>query len=80
MALRNLKSNLAARDLATSSAENLTYGKGRAYDRPNQGFSNEPFIKGGINLGGTTGLNSLTGGFIRGGALMHLERTVQDPL
>ena len=78
MALRNLKSNLAARDLATSSAENLTYGKGRAYDRPNQGFSNEPFIKGGINLGGTTGLNSLTGGFIRGGALMHLERTVQD--
>jgi hypothetical protein len=78
MALRILKSNLAARDLATSSAENLTYGKGRAYDRPNQGFSNEPFIKGGINLGGTTGFNSLTGGFIRGGALMHLERTLQD--
>jgi len=73
MALRNLKSKLAV-----GGDEALTYGKGRAYDRPNQGFSNEPFIKGGINLGGTTGFNSLTGGFIRGGALMHLERTIQD--
>ena len=78
MSLRNLKSNLAARDLATEAAENLTYGKGRAYDRPGQGFSLEPFIKGGINLGGTTGFNSLTGGFIRGGILMHTERLLQD--
>tara|TARA_R110001592_G_scaffold9089_4_gene48781 strand:+ start:1369 stop:3474 length:2106 start_codon:yes stop_codon:yes gene_type:complete len=78
MSLKNLKSNLAARDLATGAAENLTYGKGRAYDRPGQDFSLEPFVKGGINLGGTTGFNSLTGGFIRGGALMHAERIIQD--
>jgi len=80
MALKNLKSNLAARDLASDTATDLTFGKGTAYDRPNQGFSLEPFIKGGINLGGTTGINSLTGGFIRGGVLMHSERMLQDGL
>jgi len=78
MALKNLKSDLAAGDLATSAAENLTYGKGTAYDRPGQGFSNEPFIKGGINLGGTSQFNAITGGFIRGGVLMHIERLLQD--
>ena len=78
MGLKNLLSNLAARDLATETAKDLTYGKGTAYDRPNQGFSNEPFIKGGINLGGTSTLNSITGGFIRGGILMHAERLIQD--
>ena len=78
MGLKNLLSNLAARDLATETAKDLTYGKGTAYDRPNQGFSNEPFIKGGINLGGTSTLNSITGGFIRGGVLMHAERLIQD--
>ncbi len=78
MALRNLKSDLAAGDLASDAASDLTYGKGTAYDRPGQGFSNEPFIKGGINLGGTTRFNAITGGFIRGGALMHTERLLQD--
>ena len=78
MGLKDLKSNLAAGDLATESAENLTYGKGRAYDRPDQGFSDEPFIKGGINLGGDTGFNALTGGFIRGGILKHAERNLED--
>jgi len=78
MALKNLKSDLAAGDLATSTAEDLTYGKGTAYDRPGQGFSNEPFIKGGINLGGTSQFNAITSGFIRGGVLMHTERLLQD--
>jgi len=78
MGLKDLKSNLAAGELANSSAEDLTYGKGRAYDRPDQGFSMEPFIKGGINIGGTSTLNTITDGFIRGGALMHLERKAQD--
>jgi len=83
MGLRETKSNLAASvgrgpNLATKQAEKLTYGEGTAYDRPNQGFSNEPFIKGGINLGGTSTLNSITGGFIRGGVLMHAERLIQD--
>ena len=78
MGLKDLKSNLAAGELANSSAEDLTYGKGRAYDRPDQGFSMEPFIKGGINIGGTSTLNTITDGFIRGGALMHLERKLQD--
>ncbi len=78
MALRNLKSDLAAGDLASDAASDLTYGKGTAYDRPGQGFSNEPFIKGGINLGGTTRFNAITGGFIRGGVLMHTERLLQD--
>jgi len=78
MALRNLKSDLAAGDLASNTASDLTYGKGTAYDRPGQGFSNEPFIKGGINLGGTTRFNAITGGFIRGGVLMHTERLLQD--
>ena len=78
MALKNLQSNLAVGDLATTEAADLTYGKGTAYDRPGEGFSNEPFIKGGINLGGTSRVNSITGGFIRGGLLMHAERLLQD--
>ena len=78
MALKNLQSNLAVGDLATTEAADLAYGKGTAYDRPGKGFSNEPFIKGGINLGGTSRINSITGGFIRGGLLMHAERLLQD--
>ena len=68
MALKDLKSDL----------KDLSFRKGTAYDRPDQGFSLEPFIKGGINLGGTSTLNTITGGFIRGGALMHIERKLQD--
>ena len=54
------------------------FGGGRAYDRPDQGFSTEPFIKKGLNLGGDTKFNSITGGFIRGGLLLHAERNLQD--
>ena len=78
MALRDLKSNLAAGDLASDAAADLTFGKGTAYDRPGQGFSNEPFVKDSIELGGTSRFNAITGGFIRGGVLMHAERLIQD--
>ena len=80
MSLKDLRSNLTLGDLSTKDdiAKGLTFGKGRAYDKPNQGFSSEPFIKGGINLGGTSLINNITDGFIRGGALMHAERLIQD--
>ena len=68
MALKDLKSNL----------KDLSFGQGTAYDRPNQGHSSEPFIKKRLNLGGDTGFNSITGGFIRGGLLLHAERNLQD--
>ena len=51
MALRNLRSDLAVGDLATPEAAGLTFGEGTAYDRPGQGFSNEPFIKEGLDFG-----------------------------
>jgi trehalose-6-phosphatase len=78
MALRDLKSNLAAGDLASDEAADLTFGKGTAYDRRGQEFSNEPFVKDSIELGGTSRFNAITGGFIRGGVLMHAERLIQD--
>ena len=80
--LVNLTSDLAIGDFRsnTDAAKSLRYGDGTAYDRPNQGFSQEPFIKGGLDLGGTSTLNKITGGFIRGGALMYAERSIQDSL
>ena len=72
MALKDLKSNL----------KDLSFGKGRAYDRPGQGFSQEPFIQKGINSGERNKefetFNSITGGFIRGGILKHAERNLED--
>lgn len=60
-------------DKSTSIFDNSTF------NQKSIGFEDEePFIKGGINLGGTSTLNSITGGFIRGGALMHAERLIQD--
>ena len=50
MALINLISDLATGDLATPEAADLTFGKGTAYDRPGQRFSNEPFIKEGLDF------------------------------
>ena len=71
MALRDIQSDLT----------NLEFGKGKAYDQPNMGFSSEPFITTPIqddfsNVGTT--LNSLTGGLIRGGALTHTDRLLND--
>ena len=79
MALRNLRSDLAAGDLATPEAAGLTFGQGTAYDRPNQTFSTEPFIKEGLDfLLSDSAINSVTDGFIRGGAVYSTERRIED--
>ena len=82
MGLIDLKSDLAANrfgeDVRSEDGNPNTFGEGRAYDRPDKEFSMEPFVKGGIELGGTSVVNTVTGGFIRGGALMHIERLLQD--
>ena len=79
MALRNLRSDLAAGDFATPEAVGLTFGKGTAYDRPGQRFSNEPFIREGLNFGlSDSGFNSVTDAFIRGGAVFSTERRLED--
>ena len=79
MALRNLRSDLAVGDLATPEAAGLTFGEGTAYDRPGQGFSNEPFIKEGLDFGlSDSTFNSVTDAFIRGGAVFGAERRLED--
>tara|TARA_B100001059_G_scaffold34969_1_gene28066 strand:+ start:4239 stop:5765 length:1527 start_codon:yes stop_codon:yes gene_type:complete len=66
MALRDLQSDLT----------NLDFGKGTAFDRPNQGFSNQPFVKRTINYDNS--IDSLTDGLVRGGILTATERSLQD--
>ena len=79
MALRNLRSDLAVGDLATPEAAGLTFGKGTAYDRPGQRFSNEPFIKEGLDFRlSDSKFNSVTDAFIRGGAVFGAERRLED--
>ena len=79
MALRNLRSDLAVGDLATPAAADLTFGKGTAYDRPNQEFSREPFITKGLNFDlSSSTINSITDGFIRGGIVYSTERRAED--
>ena len=79
MALRNLRSDLAAGDFATPEAAGLTFGKGTAYDRPGQRFSNEPFIKEGLDFRlSDSRFNSVTDAFIRGGAVFGAERRLED--
>ena len=79
MALRNLRSDLATGDLATPEAADLTFGKGTAYDRPGQRFSNEPFIKEGLDFRlSDSGFNSVTDSFIRGGVVFGAERRLED--
>ena len=66
MALKDLQSDL----------KNLDFGKGTAFDRPNQGFSNQPFVKRTINYDNS--IDSLTDGLVRGGILTATERSLQD--
>lgn len=66
MALRDLQSDLT----------NLDFGKGTAFDRPNQDFSSQPFVKRTINYDNS--IDSLTDGLIRGGILTATERSLQD--
>ena len=62
--------------------KSFEFGKFPAFDRPNLGFSPQPFIKGPIlNLGDTAVggiLDTITDGFIRGGAATHIERNATD--
>lgn len=62
--------------------KSFEFGKFPAFDRPNLGFSPEPFIKGPIlNLGDTAVggiLDTITDGFIRGGAATHIDRNATD--
>lgn len=71
MALKDLQSDLT----------NLSFSKDKAYDQPGMGFSSEPFIKSPIQGGfadvGIT-FDSLTEGFIRGGAVTHARRLKID--
>ena len=59
--------------------KSFQFGKFPAFDRPGLGFSPEPFIKKGLDLGGEDSfLNTITEGFIRGGAVLHTERNLTD--
>tara|TARA_R110000744_G_scaffold77980_2_gene153912 strand:- start:2630 stop:4516 length:1887 start_codon:yes stop_codon:yes gene_type:complete len=92
MGLKNLLSNLdRGKPINPASSPSYPYHNDFGNDKSTSIFDNptfnqksigfedeEPFIKGGINLGGTNTFNSITGGFIRGGALMHAERSIQD--
>ncbi len=59
----------------------LSFNNGTAYDQPDQNYSSEPFIKSPIQGGfadvGIT-FDSLTEGFIRGGATTHAKRLITD--
>jgi hypothetical protein len=83
MGLKKLLTNLD-----NAEQKSLTFGEGKAFDRPNNGFSPEPFIKNSIadaikrnpniiNLPGD--LNSgVPNSLIRGGAVPHLNRQLED--
>lgn len=66
MALKDLQSDL----------KNLDFGKGTAFDRPNQDFSNQPFVTSEkIN---TNIVDSFTDGLIRGGIVTATARSIKD--
>ncbi len=54
----------------------LTFGKGTAYDRPNNGFSNQPFVTSErIN---TNIVDSFTDRLVRGGIVTATARSIKD--
>ena len=58
---------------------NFDFGKFPAFDRPNNGFSPEPFIrKSFINLRDNAFLNTVSEGFMRGGIELHTQRKIED--
>ena len=66
MALKDLQSDLT----------NLDFGKGTAFDRPNQDFSSQPFVTSEkIN---TNIVDSFTDGLIRGGIVTATARSIKD--
>ena len=68
MALRDLQSNLT----------NLDFGKGTAFDRPNQGFSSQPFVTSEVINTGVQEFDSLTDGLVRGGLITATARSIKD--
>ena len=64
--------------------KSFKFGQGTTFDRPNGGFSNEPFVTSPTidilsgNPGLETTINTFTDGFIRGGAITHAERLITD--
>ena len=70
-------------DTKIFNQKSFKFGEGTAYDKPNEGYSNEPFIKKTLDLtigggGATNFVDSFTDGLIRGGAVTHLERQLTD--
>jgi hypothetical protein len=54
----------------------LEFGKGTAFDRPNQGFSNQPFVTSErIN---TNIVDSFSDGLVRGGIVTATARSIKD--
>lgn len=72
--------------LKPTTYRSLQFGKGTAYDRPNGGFSNEPFIGKNIDIPGVDQvassalgfIDSLSDGLVRGGIVTALSRSVKD--
>ena len=64
--------------------KSFKFGQGTAFDRPNQGFSQEPFITNPTidilsnNPEAQVTIDNLTDGFVRGGAITHAERLITD--
>ena len=64
--------------------KSFKFGQGTTFDRPNGGFSSEPFITSPTidilsgNPGLETTINLFTDGLIRGGAITHAERLITD--
>ena len=66
----------------TFNQKSLQFGSGTAFDRPGGGFSSEPYIR--VDLtdiersGLSRGIDTITGGLIRGGAATAVRRAAQD--
>lgn len=77
------KNSRSAFDIGFSfDQKSLQFGSGTAFDRPGGGFSNEPYVR--VDLGDversglSRGIDSITGGLIRGGAATAARRALQD--
>ena len=71
-------------DTGVFNQKSFKFGQGTAFDRPNGGFSGEPFVTSPTidilagNPGLATTINTFTAGLIRGGAITHAERLITD--
>ena len=71
-------------DTGVFNQKSFMFGQGTTFDRPNGGFSGEPFVTSPTidilagNPGLETTINTFTDGLIRGGAITHAERLITD--